>query len=266
MCKEELLAGGSENQVIKIGDTVQRQPKAGPMLHAYLQYLEKAGMAGVPRFLGLDESGREILTYLPGKTQENGIPLGHPLLMSEEMIIGVAQFMRKLHDVSVGFLSEALEHHWINPYYPHENCETICHNDAAVWNFVFTDERVTGLIDFDQACAGTRIWDVAWSVYGTVHLQPWVYNPEFGTSEVYNALKHATDRKHRVRLYFDAYGMPCPPDFMDTVYRRIQIGVCDALTRDAAAGDETAIKQVKNGALAHYQRVAACIKECGRDW
>lgn len=86
MNKEEFL-GGTLNKVVKIGDTVHRQVKGGPILHSYLQFLEKAGMDGVPRFLGLDEQGREILTYLPGKTQENGIPLGHPLLGSEETIL-----------------------------------------------------------------------------------------------------------------------------------------------------------------------------------
>ncbi len=258
--KNETLSGGSMNQVEKIGNTVHRQVKGGPILHSYLQYLEKVGMDGVPRFLGLDEQGREILTYLPGKTQGNGIPVFDPLLGAEKTIIGVARFMRKLHDISEGFLVEALAYNWINPEYPHENCETICHNDAAVWNFVFTNKRITGLIDFDDACAGTRIWDLAQSVYGTVHLLPWVSGENYETS------KHAAERKHRVKLYFDAYGMDCPPNFMNMVYQRIKIGVLDALSKGAAAGDETSIRLVKAGTLKHYEKVAAFIRDHGHEW
>ena len=259
MQKEKNL-GGTLNQVVQIGNTVHRRILGGTTLHSYLQYLEKSGMDGVPRFLGLDELGREILSYLPGKTQGNGIPLGHACLASDQTIVDAARFMRKLHDVSAGFVCEALKQNWINPDYPHENCDTICHNEAAVWNFVFNDERITGLIDFDQASAGTRIWDLTMSVYGTVHLLPWV------SGESYEASKHAAERKRKVKLYFDSYGMDCPPYFMELVYQRIKIGICDELKKGVAAGDETALRQVKQGSLAHYKKVAAFIKERGQDW
>jgi hypothetical protein len=38
------------------------------MVHQLLLHLEKKGFAGSPRFLGLDEQGREILTFLEGET------------------------------------------------------------------------------------------------------------------------------------------------------------------------------------------------------
>ena len=66
--ESEILSGGEQNQVEKIGDAVHRKIRGHLLLHTYLLYLEKEGMDGVPRFLGLDEQGREILTYLPGKT------------------------------------------------------------------------------------------------------------------------------------------------------------------------------------------------------
>ena len=267
--KEEKL-GGTWNKVVRIGDTVHRRDRGGLALHSYLLYLEKAGMEGVPRFLGLDQQGREILSYLPGKTQERDLlpgnkKNGHPWLRSDETIAGIASFMRRLHDVSAGFLPEALERGWINPDDP--RVDTICHNDAAVWNFVFSEDgRISGLFDFDQARAGTRLWDLAWSVYGIAHLMPWEYDPALDAYVDYDHPKHAAGRKRRIKLYFDSYGMDCPPDFMELVYRRVQIGVCDALERDAAAGDKTAKRQIKKGGLAHYRKVAAHIRECGQDW
>lgn len=263
---EEILRGGSTNQVVKIGETVHRQNRGGAVLHSYLQYLERAGMAGVPRFLGIDPQGREVLSYVPGLMQENGIPLGHPLLMSEETVAGAAAFLRRLHDASEGFLPEAIQQNWVDAACPGGRYDTICHHDAAVWNFVFSGGQVAGLIDFDEACAGTRIWDIAWSVYGVVHLHAWQYVPALGKSVPYDAAQHAPIRKRGIRLFFDAYGMDCPPDFIDTVYQRIKIGVCDDLQNKAAAGDKSAADQIKHGALKHYTRILAFVRECGQGW
>lgn len=263
---DEISLGGCLNDVVKVGDTVHRLVKNQPALHAYLQYLQKAGMSGVPRFLGLDGQGREVLSYLPGKTQEHGYPIDHPCLRSEQTIAGMARFLRRLHDVSEGFLPEALARGWTNPDYPQDAPETICHNDAAVWNFVFVEDRVAGLIDFDKACASTRTWDLTMAVYGSVHLNMHAYDPELDTHVRYEPARHAAGRKHRVGVFFDAYGMDCPPDFMEMVALRIQIDCCDLVTRGAAAGDASCIKLVENGSLAYYRRVTAFIREHGHEW
>ncbi len=263
--KEEVL-GGCMNSVVKIGDTVHRRVQGHPMLHTYLHYLEQAGMAGVPRFLGLDEKGREILTYLPGKTMGHDYGDFHPCLYSDDTLINMARFMRKLHDVSEGFLPIALESGWARPDHLSEKPETICHNDAAIWNFVFTDDRLAGLFDFDKAGPGTRLWDLTVPVFSTVPLTPSVVIPERGTRIRYEPSLHAAERKRRLKLFFEAYGTDCPPDFIDLVYKRIQIDFCGTITKGAAAGDENSIRMVKEGYLAHYQRVAAFIKERGRDW
>lgn len=105
---EEMLAGGSQNQVAKAGSTVHRRIQGHPALHKYLLYLEKEGMEGVPRFLGIDEEGREILTYLPGETMGRDFPPTHPCLHSDATLAALGRFMRRLHDASAGFLPEAL--------------------------------------------------------------------------------------------------------------------------------------------------------------
>ena len=112
--------GGTMNNVTRDGDTVLRLNKGGSILHSYLKYLEDSGMTGVPRFLGLVENGMEILTYLPGKSQEKDNLLNHPCLRSDETLADVACFMRKLHDISVGFLPKGVELGWGNPDYPQD--------------------------------------------------------------------------------------------------------------------------------------------------
>jgi len=264
--KENILSGGNMNQVLRIGDTVHRNVKGHPMLPLYLMYLEEAGMPSVPRYLGLDADGREILTYLPGKTMGPDYPVFHPCLTSDQTIKNMARFMRKLHDVSVGFLRPAFEGGWNHPDFSPGQIETICHNDAAIWNFVFVDDQLSGLFDFDTACPGPRIWDLALSLFSVIPLSGHVPNPEMKTCEAYDPSRHATERKRRIRLFFDAYGMECPPDMMDWVVHKIQKDFCDSLSNGAAAGDMNCIRMIKEGHLTHYQNVVSFIHLHGCEW
>lgn len=264
--KEEILSGGALNQVVKIGNTVRRRIKGHPMLHSYLQFLESAGMSGVPRFIGLDEQGREILTYLPGKTMGPDYPHYHPCLHSDDTIVDMARFMRKLHDISADFLPKAIEAGWENPYNPREDYETICHGDAAIWNFVFVKDKLAGLFDFDQAYPGTRIWDLTTTVFSAVGLTYSVYIPELNTDVDYEPSKHAAERKRRIKLFFDAYGMECPPNFIDVCIQFTQKAVCDDMIKGAAAGDKNHIKCIKEGHLKHYQKIVSHMKEHGHEW
>jgi hypothetical protein len=65
---EEILPGGTlTGGVVRVGDTVRRP--AGPWtpaVQALLRHLHDAGFPGGPRPLGLDERGREVLTFVPG--------------------------------------------------------------------------------------------------------------------------------------------------------------------------------------------------------
>ena len=239
--KEEII-GGTMNQVVKIGDTVRRQVKGNPMLHSYLQYLEKVGMTGVPRFLGMDKQGREILSYIPGKTAESHDLFSHPCLHSDQAICDMAHFMRRLHDVSVGFLKTALESGWTNPQLNGVDYETICHGDAAIWNFVLVNDKIAGIFDFDQACPGTRAWDLTITLFSAVLPSCYDYEPA----------KHKEDTRRRIQLFFDAYGMSCPCDIIVQTADRIQVW-CD---EEAARGQ----------ANIHYQNVSTYLRRHIYDW
>ncbi len=66
---EVLLVGGIANrgQVVRVGDTVRRPQRAtSPAIHALLRHLADVGFAGAPRFLDVDDQGREVLSYVPG--------------------------------------------------------------------------------------------------------------------------------------------------------------------------------------------------------
>jgi hypothetical protein len=63
------LAGGDVTEgVVRLGDTVRRSAGPhSPVVHALLTHLESVGFEGAPRFLGIDGSGREVLSYIDGE-------------------------------------------------------------------------------------------------------------------------------------------------------------------------------------------------------
>jgi len=237
---EEKILGGTMNKVVKIGDRVHRQIKGNPMLHSYLQYLEKEGMFGVPRFFGIDEEGREILSFVSGKTADDYGDYGHSCLHSDQAICDMARFMRNLHDISAGFLPKAIEGGWKNPHFSDGEYETICHGDAAIWNFALIDDRIAGMFDFDQACPGTRAWDLTITLFSAVLVSCYEYEDS----------KHREDTRRRIELFFDAYGMDCPSDIIIQTADRLEFW-CDI-------GE----KEGRN----HYRNVIAYLRAHIYDW
>jgi len=61
--------------IVRVDDTVRR-PISGDRtaVHALLRHLEAVGFDGTPRFLGIDETGREILSFLPGSLNMMAMP------------------------------------------------------------------------------------------------------------------------------------------------------------------------------------------------
>ena len=206
-------------------------------------------MTGVPRFFGLDEQGREILSYLPGETVNfEYVP--------DEIICGMARLLRKLHDASVGYLPTAIENGWENIYFPVENHEIICHGDTNTWNFLIVDGKIAGIIDFDCAYPGTRTWDLTSALFSST--LPAYYN--------YEPLKYEADTRRRIKLFFDAYGMDCPADIISLTAEMIQTNMIDSTIKEAEAGDEGCIKAVENGDMIHYEKWVAFLKSHIYDW
>ena len=66
---EVSLAGGVTNKVVRVGDTVRRPSNASsPLMRDVLRQLERAGFDAAPRWLGVDEQGRDVLSWIDGDT------------------------------------------------------------------------------------------------------------------------------------------------------------------------------------------------------
>ena len=71
---EEPLSGGNMAAVVRLGDTVRRTSGPWtPTIHRLLHDLRERGVDEVPEPFGLDDQGREVLSYRPGEVA--GYPL-----------------------------------------------------------------------------------------------------------------------------------------------------------------------------------------------
>jgi len=128
-----------------VGDTIRRPTSAGsPFVHALLRHLETRAFVGAPKWLGIDSSGREILSYLPGDVPPE---LG---LFTADQLVSAARLLRDFHDSTLDFEGRGAH-------------EIVCHGDASPCNCVFRDGRPYALIDFDAAHAGARREDVGYA-------------------------------------------------------------------------------------------------------
>jgi hypothetical protein len=151
--KEVALKGGmSTSGVVRVGDTVRRPVKEkSAFVHDVLRHLEVQGFDRVPRFLGIDEKGREMLTYISGTVPQQAGGF------QKEQWLGAARLLKLFHDATMDCALKG-------------ECEVICHGDPAPGNYVFQDGMPFAFIDLDGAHPGKREEDVAYAAWLWLHI------------------------------------------------------------------------------------------------
>ena len=172
------LAGGRVTAVVRVGNTVRRPPRVNAeFVHALLDHLATGGFDGAPRFLGTDQQGRDVLSYLEGE-----VPAGLEL-HDDVVLFAAGRLIRRFHDATIGLLARGIE----------ASLEIICHNDLSPCNFVFRIGIPVALIDFDTAAPGTRRMDLGYAAWTWLDLG----NPEIAPAE----------QRRRLELFVEAYGV-----------------------------------------------------------
>jgi hypothetical protein len=192
---ETLLHGGLTNAglVSRVGETVRRPWRpTSAATHALLDHLEQVGFDAAPRFLGVDGRGRETLSYIPGEAAIEPHP---DWALSDDALVSVAQLLRRYHDAVESF--DATRHIWPE-FVPAEFRDGIVsHNDPNLDNVIFADGVAVGLIDFDLAGPGGRVWDVACAAR--------LWAPLRDERDAPAQLRGRS--LDRLRLFVDAYGL-----------------------------------------------------------
>jgi Ser/Thr protein kinase RdoA (MazF antagonist) len=207
------LPGGDLNPIVRVGDTVRRpQGPWSPAVHALLEHYERAGFDGAPRFLGVDEQGREILTYIEGEAALPPVP-GH-----DEVLPALGRLLRRMHDAQEGFVPPPGAE-WQLPPTPPSGDELVCHHDLFWPNVIFRDGLPVTLIDWDLAAPASRVHDVASAVNYWAPLRPDEQSGEWGVP---------VDRRgERMLALVDAYGLDEPgrAALLDVVAERVAIWI-----------------------------------------
>jgi aminoglycoside phosphotransferase (APT) family kinase protein len=120
-------------------------------VHDVLRHLELREFDRAPRFLGIDEKGRAILTFISGTAhrQVGGF--------QKEQWLAAARLLRQFHDATVDCDLKG-EH------------EVVCHGDPGPGNCVFRDGMPFAFIDFECARPGTREEDVGYAAWMWLHI------------------------------------------------------------------------------------------------
>jgi Ser/Thr protein kinase RdoA (MazF antagonist) len=247
--REEVLAGGNMTAVVRVGDTVRRS--AGPWtptIHAFMRHLRAAGFAMVPEPLGIDDRGREIISFLPGAPATYPLP---DFAWSDATLTVVARTLRAFHDASRGFVPPP-DGRWQWP--AHEPAEVVCHNDFAPYNLMFEDGELTGVIDLDLASPGPRALDMAYTAYRVAPLTD-AANPDV-------PFRGEDDQLRRLAALCAAYDHPGvePSGVLTSAAAKLRELVA-FIEREAAAGDPAQQAVLERGDAGLYRRDIAHIEQ-----
>lgn len=204
----EILHGGNMGPVVRHGDTVRRI--TGPWtaaVHKLLGAYEHAGVAQVPEVQGVDDQDREILTFIPGEVLAWQAP---EVLWDPAHLTAAAVLLRNLHDASLQLLDPQLV--WRQPR--REPAEVVCHNDFAPYNLIVSQGELAGVIDFDMASPGPRVWDLSYLGY---RLAPYAEDaPDFDPGRW-------GEPDERLLTLIEAYGGGVSfTEVLDTMVRRLE--------------------------------------------
>jgi hypothetical protein len=240
------LSGGNLTSVVRVGATVRRTMQPwNTTVHHLLRQLEESHLDLAPRFLGIDERGREILSYIPG---EVGF---FPYVWTEECLVSAATLLRRYHDATTQFRQPS-QANWQFVYPDETRHEVICHNDFAPYNLVFVDQTVHALIDFDTCGPGPRLWDLAYAVYWFVPLYP--HDLPYA-----RGLNDALQANQRLQRFCMAYGISYTQELLDMVELRLE-ALCQLLITRAANGEQAYQTMIEEGHLAGYQQSLATFR------
>jgi aminoglycoside phosphotransferase (APT) family kinase protein len=178
-----------------------------------LRYLRAKGFDRVPIPFGVTD-GRESLTFIQGQSGSDG----WAMVVPEEGLCSLARFLREYHEATKGFVLPAGLRWAFDDVSPSAG-QVICHGDVGPWNVVWRDGRPVGLVDFDFAGPGDPLLDVA---YTLEYVAPFCDDKE---AVRWRAYARPPDRRRRIAVFAEAYGLPSTSGVVDAVIERQQLDI-----------------------------------------
>ncbi|NUR09548.1 MAG: NUDIX domain-containing protein [Nocardioidaceae bacterium] len=230
------LVGGNVGGAVRIGRTVRRPVGPWtPAVHRVLGLARERGVPCVPRVLGEDARGREVLDYLPGTIVDVDDEL-----LTDGQLAAAARWLRRLHDAMAG---EDVNGPW--RWFDVPAPTVIGHNDVAPYNLCFEGDHLTGVFDWDLAGPTTPAFELA-------HLA-WTGVPLFRE-------RPADEVARRLRILERSYEGPCAAGILGAVFELKRLAV-DGINAWIAGGDPAGRAQAAAGEPARTEEALAALAE-----
>jgi hypothetical protein len=257
----QVLHGGMANPgaVVRVGNEVRRPSSAHTeSIFALVRHARDNGFTEAPEPLGLDELGRERWEFVSGDVP---IPPFPPWSQTDELLASTAALLRRFHEAVADFSPPAgaawnTELAYL-PGVPDESADAaiVGHNDVCPENVICRDGAAVALIDFDFAAPTHRLHDLGQLAKMWIPLEP--------DEDAARTGRAGLDRRHRLRIAADAYGLSATErePFLSIVVDTIHRGSLFVKKR-IERGEQVFIDAWKaGGGQARYDRRSAWIDD-----
>ncbi|KTR02091.1 phosphotransferase enzyme family protein [Curtobacterium luteum] len=217
-----------------------------PTVHRLLEHVHGHGFVGVPEPISLGDT-LETVSFVPGTAGD--YPWTQDIA-SEAALVTTARMLRHYHDAAADFPRSDTD---VWSQAERAPVETIVHGDFAPYNCVYDGIAAVGIIDFDTAHPGPRVWDVASAVYR--------FAP-FTTGAVEGGSASLDLRLGRAAEFCRAYELDARSRsvLVDTMVSSL-VALVTTIETEAAAGDPKFVSDLAHGHVELYRADVAFIEE-----
>lgn len=240
-------------RVTRADDRVHRP--AGPWtptVHRLLAHLHEQGFVAAPEPIAVGDV-LETVTFVPGTA--GNYPWSTEIA-SEAALVTSARLLRQYHDAAATYPRSGDTDVWSQA--ERLPVETIVHGDFAPYNCVYDGIAAVGLIDFDTAHPGPRVWDVASAVYR--------FAP-FTTGLVEGSTAPGLDeRLDRAAEFCRAYGLDDRSRgvLVETMTASL-VALVTTMETEAAAGNPKFVSDLEHGHADLYRADVAWLEAHAED-
>jgi Phosphotransferase enzyme family len=207
-----------------------------PAVHELLDHLAAINFRYSPRLLGVDDKGREVLTYFEGVSGKHA----WAGVVPEEGLRAFARLLRSYHDAVANF--EPANNEWALAARAPKEGEIICHGDFGPWNVVWNGSEPIGILDWDLAGPAPPLYDLA---YALEFVAPFRDDED---CIKWLAYSKPPNRPRRIEVFAEAYGLKTTHGLVDEVIA-VQHARIEHVTALAGRGQQPHVQWVADGYL-----------------